>query len=188
LDAATRNRNRLRVAQSCPRSFLNSRRSHHQDDGPGATPFFSHPLTTVVIRICHNIRVILSSTPTDTLTSPHPNSSRFEVASPADFTPAYPHKLVCRVPAHSPAAHSMEEIEEKVKMPTNRIFRFRTMFVKAVALSQRETATHSQRRSDLLVGFAPVGQKALETEIRQRMVQGLLQHCERDRRDVGAYC
>jgi len=60
--------------------------------------------------------MIFSSTPADTLTSQHPNSSRFANSLAANFTPACPHELLCRrVPAHASAAHSMEEIEEKVK-------------------------------------------------------------------------
>lgn len=77
-------------------------------------------MTTVVIRICDDVRMILSPTPADTLTSQHPNSSQFADLLTADFTRARPHRLIRRpIPAHAPAAHSMEEIEEKVKMSKN---------------------------------------------------------------------
>jgi hypothetical protein len=70
-------------------------------------------MTTVVITVCHNVRMIFSSTPPDTFTSQRPNPSRFKAARrPKNFTPAYPH-------AAHPPVHSIEEMEENEKCQQN---------------------------------------------------------------------
>ena len=127
-------------------------------------------MTTVVIGICHNVRMTLSSTRPDTFTSQHPNPSRFKIARrPKNFTPGYPHELICGLPANAPD-RSIEEMEEKEKMSTKSANRGISILEQClfdslrtnIALSLRNIATHFVQRSDLLLSFAPVGQEALQ--------------------------
>ena len=94
-------------------------------------------MTTVVMTVCHNVRMIFSS-PLNTLTS---QLTRFAKSLAADFTFAHRHAT------HSPA-HSIEEMEEK-------------------EISIKSVLEHCLfgvflTCSDLLIRFAPVGQEALE--------------------------